>query len=389
MRKCILSFSGVPKPRCLIDEGGAKMNSNRGQYASAPLYNMKNKKPVQATQSGGAPQSEEPHRRHAVLAAITGLVLPLFFLLALLIPSEPLRIAFLALALLSVAAMWVLGAFARSARSTLTVVYLALAVVIALALFMNRQSPESRNAANTVADQGTLFSNKVDANALSSFLQASATEEPDTAAPVSSAAQQQLEKFLEYWAGNNIPAMLEICTPAWVSQQQSPEGELWNLMLNRRPLQYEVEALHGSDADSTRTITLKVLFAKEGSSETMLNRMQVLMFRSNEHWYVDPQSLGGTLIDEEAELARQQQSSGASYLGATIAPTATPAPEDSTAMMVLYYNPDGGKYYHAKANCPAVAEQYWPLAQFYYSDLNTTKFKNLIRCPKCNPPARP
>ena len=55
---------------------------------------------------------------------------------------------------------------------------------------------------------------------------------------------------------------------------------------------------------------------------------------------------------------------------------------------MLYYNADGGKYYHATNICEAVDQQYWPLTGFYYSDLNTTAFKNLIQCPKCNPPAR-
>ena len=40
-------------------------------------------------------------------------------------------------------------------------------------------------------------------------------------------------------------------------------------------------------------------------------------------------------------------------------------------------------------NCPAVDERYWPLDKFYYSDLNTAKFKNLLRCTKCNAPERP
>ena len=70
-----------------------------------------------------------------------------------------------------------------------------------------------------------------------------------------------------------------------------------------------------------------------------------------------------------------------------IAPTATPN-ADANAQ-VLYYNSNGGKYYHSMPNCPAVDERYWPLDKFYYSDLNTAKFKNLLRCTKCNAPERP
>lgn len=365
------------------------MNSTRGQYTSAPLYNMKNRRPAQQSGQGGptGPDPNKNSKRFGLLALVLSVALPILFLLSLLIPSNPLRMVFLAAALISVALMWLLNAFSRSARSTLTIVYLALAVVIGLALFMSLQSPEARKASNTVKDPGTLFTDTVDMSVLNNFLQNNTIETPVPDTPAVSAAQQRLEQFLEYWAGNNIPGMLEICTPSWVSQQQSPEGQLWNLMLNRRPVQYVIENAQGSDLDSTRTITLKVTFMKEGSNETTLNRMQVLMFRSNELWYVDPQSLGGTVIDEAAELTKQQALG--SFVGSTIAPTFTPAPQDSKEATILYYNADGGKYYHAIANCSAVDEQYWPLSQFYYSDLNSTKFKNLNRCPKCNPPARP
>ena len=191
---------------------------------------------------------------------------------------------------------------------------------------------------------------------------------------------------MQYWAENNIPSMLELCAPSWVSQQDAPQEKLWQLILNRRPLQYQIESVQGSEADSSRTITLKVLIAREGFSQAEMNRMQVLLFRVNDVWYVDPQSLGGTVIDEAAEQAKQAENDA--YVGTTIAPTATPAPSDANAV-ILYYNKDGGKYYHAMANCPAVDQRYWPLDEFYYSDLNTTKFKNLLRCEKCNAPARP
>ena len=77
----------------------------------------------------------------------------------------------------------------------------------------------------------------------------------------------------------------------------------------------------------------------------------------------------------------------AAIIGTTKAP-ATAAPATTESALILYYNADGGKYYHAIPNCPAVDESYWPLDKFYYSDLNTTKFKNLLRCPKCNPVER-
>lgn len=371
------------------------MSSNRGQYTSAPLYNMKNQRPVQAAASTGRPAGmplSEPRksRRCAPLAVLMSVGLPALFLLALFIPSSALRSVFLALTLVCIALMWALRAFSPSARSTLSLVYAAMLVVVALALFISLQTPENRKTATVMADPQEVFSAEAAPNALNSLMQAPPTETPEPEAQMASAAQLRLEEFLQYWSQNRIPEMLSLCAPSWVAQQQSPESELWNMMLNRRPIQYQVESAPGTDLDSTRTITLKVTFAREGSSETILNRIQVLMFRTNEQWYVDPQSLGGTVINEEAEqqkLALWQQQN--SFIGSTIAPTATPAPEGSEAAQIVYYNPDGGKYYHAKANCSTVQESDWPLTGIYYSELNTNKYKNLRRCPKCNPPARP
>lgn len=371
------------------------MNSNRGQYTSAPLYNMKNRRPVQPAGQGNGPSGKPPvpsrgNRRAGFLSILLSVGLPILFLLSLFIASFPLRVAFLGLTLICVALMWGLRAFSPSARSTLTIIYAALFVVVGVALLMSLQAPESRKESAVMADPQEVFSSETGPNALSSLMQSAPTETPESAnAPTTTIAQQRLEEFLQYWANNNIPGMLSLCTPSWVAQQQSPEGELWNLMLNRRPVQYIVENAQGSDLDSTRTITLKVTFMKEGSTETAVNRMQVLMFRTNDQWYVDPQSLGGTVVDEAAEQQKLLQAQQNSIIGSTIAPTATPAPADSADALLLYYNADGGKYYHSKPNCSAVREEYWPLSSFYYSDLNTTKFKNLNRCPKCNPPARP
>ena len=67
----------------------------------------------------------------------------------------------------------------------------------------------------------------------------------------------------------------------------------------------------------------------------------------------------------------------------------SPAPQTGEGAVMLYYNAKGGKYYHAIPNCAAVDERYWPLDDFYWSDLNSQQFKNLVRCTKCNAPERP
>ena len=55
----------------------------------------------------------------------------------------------------------------------------------------------------------------------------------------------------------------------------------------------------------------------------------------------------------------------------------------------VYYNPDGGIYYHADAYCPSVNKKYTPLTPIPFEKINTQAYANLMRCRKCNAPERP
>jgi len=62
-----------------------------------------------------------------------------------------------------------------------------------------------------------------------------------------------------------------------------------------------------------------------------------------------------------------------------------PYPDDDT---LLYYNPDGGQYYHSYANCASVRDKYLPLTAFTYAELDTGIYKDLEPCPNCTPVKR-
>lgn len=62
-----------------------------------------------------------------------------------------------------------------------------------------------------------------------------------------------------------------------------------------------------------------------------------------------------------------------------------PYPEDSLA---LYYNPEGGQYYHSDERCKGVKEKYLPLAGFTYGELDSSKYAQLEPCPNCSPVRR-
>jgi hypothetical protein len=60
---------------------------------------------------------------------------------------------------------------------------------------------------------------------------------------------------------------------------------------------YEMESILGSDGDTSRTIVIRVTMnERNAGAEPVLKRMRVIMFRSGQTWYVDPNSLGGTKV---------------------------------------------------------------------------------------------
>lgn len=54
----------------------------------------------------------------------------------------------------------------------------------------------------------------------------------------------------------------------------------------------------------------------------------------------------------------------------------------------VYYNPDGGKYYHSEQNCSSVRSKFLPLSPLVYADLDTTAYTALEPCPYCRPDSR-
>ena len=61
----------------------------------------------------------------------------------------------------------------------------------------------------------------------------------------------------------------------------------------------------------------------------------------------------------------------------------TPIPYPAEDLQV-YYNPNGGKYYHSEERCSSVKERFLPLTGFDYARLDTGSFADLKPCPYCD-----
>ena len=55
----------------------------------------------------------------------------------------------------------------------------------------------------------------------------------------------------------------------------------------------------------------------------------------------------------------------------------------------IFYNPDGGKYYHLDQNCSSIKDRFLPLkGETDYASLDNDEHAKLTPCPYCNPPVR-
>ena len=352
--------------------------------------------PWQAQQPQQQPQQKpaprQGHRYNWLIAVVT-LVLPILFIAALIAGKAVLHGVFIVSALSVITVLLIARPFSTNARYTLALVYGAMAVVMAVALLFSLPARDSRQVpASANLDAQALFGGSSALDSVSVQQQTPVDPETENAPAAEgntqtadeSMASMRLNTFMNYWAESQLDSMLELCLPSWVNNLENPKSELFILLANRAPISYTVENISGSEADSSRTVTLTVLIDKKNTSEPAYYQMQVLMLRLNDTWYVDPNSLGATKMATTPQPGDQE--AGTIPFVPTQAPTEAPTISANT---YLYYNPDGGLYYHAQENCRSVAEEYLPLKAFYYSDLNNTTFKNLLACHKCDAPARP
>ena len=199
---------------------------------------------------------------------------------------------------------------------------------------------------------------------------------------VSKEASEPVICFLYYWAQNQLDAMLDYCRPSWILDcggTANARVKLFLLMDLRIPVSWRLEqsALDGESAVVTVTATLDPPPPQPAEEK----QMDFVVRQEGGRWYVDPEP---SLIMRDA-------------------PDKTPVPEVRITQppqppqpvsavgpdTVLYYNPDGGSYYHADANCRSAAARFLPFAgSFTWAEVNDEPYADLMPCPYCCAPIR-
>ncbi len=370
------------------------MSDHRSRYSSAPLQNYKrtpkrNNAPQPPRKVGDWQDETMQQRSFTVLQVLLTIVLPLMFVIALLVRSNTLYIVFSAVSAGSLLLMWLMSAFVPNARMTLSIIHMAMIVVSLFAVWISAptvEPPTQQQTAIGAATQGgdlqSIFNQDSSASLVDMTVQQQQQQEAQapagTTAPGSaSMAQQQLDQFMAAWINVDYPRMVELSLPTWVSQQRDPQQSMFQIRANRSPIDYAYTDVSGSDADSTRTISMETTISKSNGEAPRRYAMQVLMIRVNDVWYVDPNSLASSQPIAEAG-------------GVTAVPQVTIVPlVTSNPSMTLYYNTDGGQLYHANDRCPRVHEQYLPLTgSFLFSELGNEPYNKLEPCGTCHAPSR-
>lgn len=329
------------------------------------------------------PKGKEPALTAEVVTkvALFG-VLPVLFVLGIVLKSQALCWVFLAAAAATVAAMWLRELVDQNLRLVATMICGVLGVV-ALVTALNgapvdQQQEQQGSAgigANAGLSSGTVGTGMTWEETPSPSPTPTATPDPYAE---SGAAAEQLRSFFYFWHVNNDENMLALTAPSWRNSQSEPLKALFTIRANRTPADdCEIVSISGSESDTMRTAKVRVTISKNITNrEPALYSFNVIMLKEDGVWYVDPRSLASNEKETTTQALYNEM------------PT-QPVLNTGSPSTVLYYNPDGGSYYHYDQNCGDINPKYLPLkGQFLYSQLNDAPYSELENCSYCGAPLR-
>lgn len=374
----------------------ARQNQPAAGYQTAPqtvnpLFAAAPARPQMPGYPYGAPQKQpkarEPMDADKIWSIFIFAALPAVFVACLFLPESLsfVRYFFLALCVGGLGAMWYRRMFTSSTRFIISVVYVALCVVtIAMSMQGSRDAQQTLGPVSPQSRQATVAPDAVQTPVPDvAVTEAPPSSEPTPHAP--SEAENRLSAFMTLWMGMNTPEMVSYVQPSWASAQENPSSQLFMVLANRTPESFEIEEISGTDDDSSRTVIMTAVINKNNGKESVMYRFMVLMIKEGGEWYVDPNSLATSddvkTTDENVVNVNEVASGLSTEPPRT---TVSPAPPADTK---LYYNPDGGHYYHLDPNCPSVKDEYLPLpGSFLYSELKS--HSDLTPCLKCGAPTK-
>lgn len=310
-------------------------------------------------------------------------VLPILFILSMVFAWTAVKWVVLVGAVASIAALWLRELVTPNARLVLSLLLASAAVVcLVSALATNaadNQNPAQPNQSGQM-QQGSTSGSSLDVN-----LTATDTPNPaptPTATPVDDSEEcyAQLHSFFTLWKNNAISQMVNLTAPSWRSSikggtdavTQKLFGEV---LTNRTPVSWDFTAITGTSNDIARMVTVRAVINKNNTLGESVYLWKVRMVKEDGVWYVDP-----------ATLQSNEQESTATPTNAL---ATQPVLNTSHPDLLIYYNPEGGTYYHIDPNCESLNPKYRPLSGVIkWSQIEDDPYDKLEQCKRCGAPLR-
>lgn len=206
----------------------------------------------------------------------------------------------------------------------------------------------------------------------------------DASPPVNAvlnSAQQALVSYLNEWANQDYVAMVQYALPSWRSVQAEPHRTLYWYhywwVLNRWTISSEATS---PSADSATFVVTADLTKNDSNKTPVQMSYTATVFESGGTWYVDPDSMRNGL--PVTQTPPPQEGQAVVDAGVPVEPTVDPA-------MRLWYNSEGGSFYHAVEKCSEINEKYYKsMKEFTYSLLNESPYNKLKPCSACSAPKK-
>ena len=310
-------------------------------------------------------------------------VLPILFILSMVFAWTAVKWLVLVGAVASIAALWLRELVTPNARLVLSLL-LASAAVVCLVSALATNAADNQNPAQPnqpgQMQQGSTSGNNLDVN-----LTATDTPNPaptPTATPVDDSEEcyAQLHSFFTLWKNNAISQMANLTAPSWRSSikggtdavTQKLFGEV---LTNRTPVSWDFTAITGTSNDIARMVTVRAVINKNNTLGESVYLWKVRMVKEDGVWYVDP-----------ATLQSNEQESTATPTNAL---ATQPVLNTSHPDLLIYYNPEGGTYYHIDPNCESLNPKYRPLSGVIkWSQIEDDPYDKLEQCKRCGAPLR-
>lgn len=310
-------------------------------------------------------------------------VLPILFILSMVFAWTAVKWVVLVGAVASIAAMWLRELVTPNARLVLSLL-LASAAVVCLVSALATNAADNQNPAQPnqpgQMQQGSTSGSSLDVN-----LTATDTPNPaptPTATPVDDSEEcyAQLHSFFTLWKNNAISQMVNLTAPSWRSSikggtdavTQKLFGEV---LTNRTPVSWDFTGITGTSNDIARMVTVRAVINKNNTLGESVYLWKVRMVKEEGVWYVDP-----------ATLQSNEQESTATPTNAL---ATQPVLNTSHPDLLIYYNPEGGTYYHIDPNCESLDPKYRPLSGVIkWSQIEDDPYDKLEQCKRCGAPLR-